>query len=84
VAIGRRAGERKVTDGASAMSITLNGELREIPAGLNVATLLDHLALRADRVAIERNGEILAKSHWAGTAISPNDRFEIVQLVGGG
>jgi sulfur carrier protein len=48
------------------------------------AGVLDHLALRADRVAIERNGEILAKSAWSETAISPNDRFEIVQLVGGG
>jgi sulfur carrier protein len=73
-----------VNDAASAMSITLNGERREIPAGLSVATLLDHLALRADRVAIERNGEILAKSAWASTAISADDRFEIVQLVGGG
>jgi sulfur carrier protein len=73
-----------VTGGASAMSITLNGEAREIPAGLSVTALLDHLALRADRVAIERNGEILAKSAWAATAISADDRFEIVQLVGGG
>jgi sulfur carrier protein len=73
-----------MSSGARAMSITLNGERREIPHGLSVASLLDHLALRADRVAIERNGEILAKSAWAGTAISPDDRFEIVQLVGGG
>jgi sulfur carrier protein len=73
-----------VTGGASAMKITLNGEPREIPAGLNVVALLDHLALRADRVAIEHNGEILAKSAWAATAINANDRFEIVQLVGGG
>jgi thiamine biosynthesis protein ThiS len=71
-----------VTGGA--VNITLNGERREIPAGLTVATLLDHLALRADRVAIERNGDILAKSQWAATVISPDDRFEIVQLVGGG
>lgn len=66
------------------VSITLNGERREIPAGLNVAALLDHLTLRADRVAIERNGEILAKSKWTSTPIGPDDRFEIVQLVGGG
>jgi sulfur carrier protein len=73
-----------MSGGASAMGITLNGERREIPVGLSVAALLDHLALRADRVAIERNGEILAKSQWASTAISPDDGFEIVQLVGGG
>ncbi|MGB6432275.1 MAG: sulfur carrier protein ThiS [Candidatus Acidiferrales bacterium] len=69
---------------ASAIAITLNGEPREIPPALTVAQLLDHLALRHDRVAIERNAEILPKSLWATTSVAPNDRFEIVQLVGGG
>lgn len=66
------------------ISITLNGDRREVPSGLSVAQLLAHLALRADRVAIERNGEILSKSLWAGTIVAADDRFEIVQLVGGG
>jgi thiamine biosynthesis protein ThiS len=66
------------------IAITLNGEPREVPSGLNVATLLDHLALRHDRVAIERNSEILAKSQWPLTLVAANDRFEIVHLVGGG
>jgi thiamine biosynthesis protein ThiS len=66
------------------VGITLNGERREVPSGLNVATLLDHLALRQDRVAIERNSEILPKSQWPLTQVVPNDRFEIVHLVGGG
>jgi sulfur carrier protein len=69
---------------ASAVQITLNGDPRDIPAGLSVAALLDHLALRHDRVAIERNGEILAKSQWLSTQVAPDDRFEIVHLVGGG
>jgi thiamine biosynthesis protein ThiS len=68
----------------AAISITLNGERREVPPGLTVAQLLAHLALRADRVAIERNGEILSKSQWAATIVGADDRFEIVQLVGGG
>jgi len=68
----------------AAIAITLNGERREVPVGLSVADLLAHLALRADRVAIERNGEILAKSLWPSTAVAADDRFEIVQLVGGG
>jgi thiamine biosynthesis protein ThiS len=66
------------------IAITLNGEPREIPSGLTVNALLVHLALRPDRVAIERNSEILPKSQWPTTAVVPDDRFEIVHLVGGG
>jgi len=66
------------------ITITLNGETREVPAGLSVAALLGHLGLRADRVAIERNGEILPHARWSDTPVQPGDRFEIVHLVGGG
>jgi thiamine biosynthesis protein ThiS len=35
-------------------------------------------------VAIERNLEVLPRSQWIATVVQPGDRFEIVQLVGGG
>jgi thiamine biosynthesis protein ThiS len=66
------------------MKITINGELREIPDGLTVATLLQHLKMTADRVAIERNLDILPRAKWQETEVQPNDRYEIVHLVGGG
>jgi thiamine biosynthesis protein ThiS len=66
------------------MKITINGELREIPDGLNVAALLQHLEMTADRVAIERNLDILPRAKWQETEVQPNDRYEIVHLVGGG
>jgi len=66
------------------MKITINGEPREIPDGLNVAALLQHLEMTADRVAIERNLDILPRAKWQETEVQPNDRFEIVHLVGGG
>lgn len=66
------------------MIVTINGERREIPEGLNVAALLEHLGMAADRVAIERNLEILPRARWAETQVGPDDRFEIVHLVGGG
>jgi thiamine biosynthesis protein ThiS len=66
------------------MKITINGELREIPNGLTVAALLQHLEMTADRVAIERNLDILPRAKWQETEVQPNDRFEIVHLVGGG
>jgi thiamine biosynthesis protein ThiS len=66
------------------MIVTINGERREIPEGLNVSGLLEHLGMAAERVAIERNLDILPRARWATAQVEPDDRFEIVHLVGGG
>jgi thiamine biosynthesis protein ThiS len=68
----------------SGIQIMVNGETREVPGGLGVTGLLSHLGLPADRVAIERNLEILPRSQWPATTVEPGDRYEIVHLVGGG
>lgn len=67
-----------------AIRIVVNGDAREVPSGLRVSGLLAHLGLPSDRVAIERNLEILPRSEWLGAAVQPGDRFEIVHMVGGG
>jgi thiamine biosynthesis protein ThiS len=69
---------------AAVIEITVNGELKGVPAGLSIPRLLDHLGIRADRVAIERNLNILPKEKWQETVAAPGDRFEIVHFVGGG
>ncbi len=51
------------------MTIQLNGEERNVPEGLTLAGLLDWLELAADRVAVERNQEIVKRSAWNATAI---------------
>ena len=66
------------------MTITINGERREVPDGLSVAALLGHIGMAADRVAVERNLEILPRRQWQQTAVQANDNFEIVHFVGGG
>lgn len=66
------------------MTVTINGERREIPENLSVVALLDHLGMKSDRVAIERNLDILPRARWQETRVQPNDSFEIVQFVGGG
>jgi len=66
------------------MKIYLNGEPREVPENLTLAELLEWLKLPADRVAVERNREIAARSTWAETVIQPDDRLEVVHFVGGG
>ncbi len=66
------------------MTVTINGERREIQEGLTVIQLLSHLGMPSERVAIERNLEILPRARWQDTSIQPNDNFEIVHFVGGG
>ena len=67
-----------------AITVLINGERREGPAGVSVSALLAHLGIAAGRVAIERNLDILPRSEWDTTAVAPGDRYEIVHLVGGG
>lgn len=68
------------------MTITLNGQPVELPEaeGYTLARLIQDRGLRADRVAVERNGEIAARATWDHTTISPDDRLEVVHFVGGG
>jgi thiamine biosynthesis protein ThiS len=66
------------------MTITINGDRREIPDGLNVIALLEHLGMPDGRVAIERNLDILPRTLWRETQVQVNDSFEIVHFVGGG
>ncbi len=66
------------------MTIHLNGQAREVPDGLTLAALLDWLKLPEDRVAIERNLEIVPRDHWRETPLQGGDRLEVVHFVGGG
>jgi len=66
------------------LQIVVNGEHRQIAEGATVEDLLRVLALPPGRVAIERNLEILPRPQWHDTRIASNDRYEIVQFVGGG
>jgi thiamine biosynthesis protein ThiS len=69
------------------MEIVLNGEPRTVDLDPQTATLdalIAALEMKQDRVAVERNGEIVRRTEWAATAIQSGDRFEIVHFVGGG
>ena len=66
------------------MDIIINGEAQSLPAPVTVAALLAARGLEGKRVAVERNGEIVAKSRNAETLLAAGDRVEIVVAVGGG
>lgn len=66
------------------MALTVNGEKREVEPGANLAGFLRACGLDPAKVAVERNLAIVPRSRYAETALSPGDRIEIVQFVGGG
>lgn len=66
------------------LAITVNGEHRRIPAPASVADLLANLGMTAEKVAVERNLEIVPRSTFADVAVESGDAFEIVTFVGGG
>ncbi|MDP2824054.1 MAG: sulfur carrier protein ThiS [Sulfuritalea sp.] len=66
------------------MDLIINGEPQQLPAPLSIAALLEARDLAGKRVAVERNGEIVAKSRHAETLLATGDRIEIVVAVGGG
>ncbi len=66
------------------MKLQINGEERELTEGLTLAVLLEQLGMKADRVAVELNREIVRRELWPQTRLKCGDRLEIVQFVGGG
>jgi len=65
-------------------ALVVNGEPREVPEAATVATLLEHLAVRTPRVAVEINGHVVKRDDYPRRALAEGDRVEIVAFVGGG
>ena len=66
------------------MEIQLNGKRREIPDGLTVSGLLEHLGMQPVRVAVEINLDIVPKASYPEHTLRPGDAVEVVAFVGGG
>ncbi|MDT8280666.1 MAG: sulfur carrier protein ThiS, partial [Erythrobacter sp.] len=64
-------------------SITLNGDPRRTHAA-TIADLVRELELAPEKVAVERNGEIVPRSTLEDAPLVEGDRLEIVHFVGGG
>lgn len=68
------------------MNIVINGEIKVVDENkiLNLQDLIEFLKLTNKRFALERNGEIIAKSQLVNEKLNDGDKFEIVGAVGGG
>jgi sulfur carrier protein len=66
------------------IEVKINGEAKQIPADIDLAELLRHLQLPADRLAVELNQEVIRRANWEKITIKEADKIEIVHFVGGG
>jgi sulfur carrier protein len=66
------------------MEVTVNGARREVPEGLTVRALVEHLGLTEGPVAVEINRAVVPRAHHAVQPVAPGDVIEIVHFVGGG
>ncbi|MBB4615907.1 sulfur carrier protein ThiS [Sphingomonas abaci] len=66
------------------VSITVNGEHKRIAAGLSLADLASELGLVPEKVAVERNMEVVPRSTLKDVTVEDGDDIEIVHFVGGG
>jgi thiamine biosynthesis protein ThiS len=66
------------------ITIHLNGQEQQVPERLTLEELLVWLKLPSDRVAVERNLEIVPRGQWVATPIEAEDRLEVIHFVGGG
>jgi sulfur carrier protein len=66
------------------ITVSINGESRQLDTATTVAALIDEMGLTGKRIALERNGEIVPRSTFATQQLAAGDRLEIVVAVGGG
>jgi thiamine biosynthesis protein ThiS len=66
------------------MRLVINGQAEEIENVQTMGDLLRSMKLAPQRVAVERNGELVVRRTYDTTSLMPDDQLEIVTFVGGG
>lgn len=66
------------------ITIRVNGEHRRVAAGLTLAALAGELGLSPQKIAVERNLEVVPRSTLGEVMVADGDEIEIVHFVGGG
>jgi thiazole synthase len=67
-----------------ALTVTINGEKRNVDGALSVRDLLSSLGMDPAKIAVERNLEIVPRSQYGAVMVGEGDRLEIVHFIGGG
>ncbi|MEU8969605.1 sulfur carrier protein ThiS [Streptomyces monashensis] len=66
------------------ISISVNGERREIVAGTALDSVVRSLAAAPSGVAAAVNETVVPRAQWASTPLGEGDRVEVLTAVQGG
>lgn len=64
--------------------VKINAKEVEVKNGTKLLEVIKDFKFDINRIAVEKNGEILSKNLWKYDLLSKNDNYEIVEFVGGG
>ncbi|WP_329141790.1 sulfur carrier protein ThiS [Streptomyces sp. NBC_00670] len=66
------------------MTVSVNGEPREVAAGTLLDALVRTLTTAPSGVAAALNETVVPRAQWPATALSEGDRVEVLTAVQGG
>ena len=66
------------------IKIFLNGALLEIQSGLSISQLLINFEIDPNKIAIEKDLEIINPQDFNKIILTENSKIEIVHFIGGG
>lgn len=66
------------------MEIILNGEKRQVEAGLSLLALVKSVGKTPTMVAVEKEGLIVPRDSYGEVILQEGDRLEMVHFVQGG
>jgi len=66
------------------ITVIVNGQPRDVPAGSTAADLVASLGFAGRPLAVEVNEEVVPRLRLADCRLNAGDRLELVTLVGGG
>jgi sulfur carrier protein len=66
------------------VQLKVNGDTEKFPENSTVRDILTAMTLREEIVLVFLNGEMVKPETWDAVTVSPEDRLEIIKVVGGG
>ncbi|MGW7553867.1 sulfur carrier protein ThiS [Streptomyces rimosus] len=69
---------------STSISVSVNGEPREVPGGLTLDRLVAGLTTASSGVAAAVNETVVPRGQWLATPLGDGDRVEVLTAVQGG
>jgi sulfur carrier protein len=66
------------------MTITVNGQARDLPDGATAAEAVELLTTAASGIAVAVNGQVVRRAAWDSTTLADGDQVEVLTAVQGG